>query len=768
MKLFSYTALHLANNSYISGSSPKYVVLLGNAGTGKSTVVEKCTGERGRSSNAQQSYTAISECFSVPNGSLILCDTPATYELGSKFKNNMWIAHAMNFQPLSKILVTVKADQRIDNVIEAVQKFAERFLDVDPDLLGVLITHMDTVEWTEEKCRNHLHRVLDITDVVFSRKDTKGLNLTSKILQICNKTHIITINHQNFLKLFDVNEINMGIARRTQKEVDDMRLCVDSFYEEKRPLETSLKNRVDLIFEFQAWIKERIVEAQVKVSSEKGFTFYGEKAADEAGHIASMTNKMNIILRKLRTDALGYQVGQQADDLRKCPWCGLVWAKVEGCNGTTTCGLRPFQFVNNTLTTFNFKWDGKKLQIKKKGARLSVGNMSCHGSAVGCGKEINWVDMKPVDPEDPDVGHEFYKESKVNMTDVKPLTETSIPGWRDTFDEEFSKLRVSMPLNAIFKNPTDPILAELLKDQTLAELHSMLPLWKGKQSNIPEVQKLVAPTALMLRVDAPSTSSSGTGLALKVEGSPKPSCNFSMSTAFMADVDDTKVLMGAGHSFKPLKSGEILDNFKLIFGNLTGTTETNADTLSIGQLRKEYETTLVVRFNGMMITDNTTVENGLAEAVDFFCLILHKPKQTCSQETQTKLKSLGALPVAEGTALKPKAEELLLIIGHPNAAASNPQTPDAKPLRLDLGIEMPKTLPERFLYNMNTCGGNSGSPVIARGSPNHSYRVKGIHVQGFSKDDIKDDQFNRAQCLSSILGVIKPMIKKKVILVISI
>jgi len=29
------------------------------------------------------------------------------------------------------------------------------------------------------------------------------------------------------------------------------------------------------------------------------------------------------------------------NQLRKCPNCGLVWVKVEGCNGATTCGNRP-------------------------------------------------------------------------------------------------------------------------------------------------------------------------------------------------------------------------------------------------------------------------------------------------------------------------------------------------------------------------------------------------------------------------------------------
>ena len=98
--------------------------------------------------------------------------------------------------------------------------------------------------------------------------------------------------------------------------------------------------------------------------------------------------------------------------------------------------------------------------------------------------------------------------------------------------------------------------------------------------------------------------------------------------------------------------------------------------------------------------------------MDFFSLILDAPNQTCPSETQTKIAALGALSVAEGSVLQPRARELLLILGHPNVA--NPQAPGNKPLRLDWGKEMADT---RFLYDMNTLGGNSGSPVIARGGP---------------------------------------------------
>ena len=87
---------------------PPYVVLLGDVGTGKSTLVEKLTGESGRSSDSSMSYTRSSEVFWVPDGSLIIADTPGSNALEDKLEHNIWIAGALNYMPVSRILLKLK------------------------------------------------------------------------------------------------------------------------------------------------------------------------------------------------------------------------------------------------------------------------------------------------------------------------------------------------------------------------------------------------------------------------------------------------------------------------------------------------------------------------------------------------------------------------------------------------------------------------------------------------------------------------------------
>lgn len=82
-----------------------------------------------------------------------------------------------------------------------------------------------------------------------------------------------------------------------------------------------------------------------------------------------------MILYKVRTEALAYQNDHGVTDLRKCPHCGLIWAKIEGCSGDTECGNRPSSGLDvrdpnyGVLATFSFIVTGGKLSISKSGTR---------------------------------------------------------------------------------------------------------------------------------------------------------------------------------------------------------------------------------------------------------------------------------------------------------------------------------------------------------------------------------------------------------------
>ena len=80
----------------VSTKDAPYVVLVGNCGAGKSTLVEKLTGVAGRSSNASLSFTRSSEYIWVPDKSLLVADTPGSNPMTEKIGHNIEIAQALN------------------------------------------------------------------------------------------------------------------------------------------------------------------------------------------------------------------------------------------------------------------------------------------------------------------------------------------------------------------------------------------------------------------------------------------------------------------------------------------------------------------------------------------------------------------------------------------------------------------------------------------------------------------------------------------------
>ena len=100
---------------------------------------------------------------------------------------------------------------------------------------------------------------------------------------------------------------------------------------------------------------------------------------------------------------------------------------------------------------------------------------------------------------------------------------------------------------------------------------------------------------------------------------------------------------------------------------------------------------------------------------------------------------LEFLPYGRGEYLRRMTEDSLLgIFGHP---ATDEEPP---PLRVSFGAEkyVGNTDPEHHIfYNVDTLGGNSGSPVFGRGSDGGSYEVKAIHIRG----DYKGNGLNSGQ-----------------------
>ena len=147
----------------------------------KSTIIEKLAGPniKNRSSNADESFTLKTEYFETPDGKLLIADIPGSNAMDDTLGHNIQIATAFNFGlPVSRILIVVKADTRIDITVDHASKYAEQLIDLDPDAFAVVVTHMDLVTWDQRRFSDAINRKLGMDAVVYTQPDT-----TSSVLQ---------------------------------------------------------------------------------------------------------------------------------------------------------------------------------------------------------------------------------------------------------------------------------------------------------------------------------------------------------------------------------------------------------------------------------------------------------------------------------------------------------------------------------------------------------------------------------------------------------
>jgi len=440
----------------MSQPDPPYVVLLGSVGSGKSTIVEKVTGKTSLAADAGLSATKRSYPLWARDGQLIICDTPGSNSIGDKFGHNIWIATAFNYRPVSKIFIVVRAESgRLDTIISSIRDFSDRFVDLPDVPLGVIVTHMDEIKWSasaaghESDCRAAIKDEADIDDVIFSQLPTQHQALITNILRACSQPFPLTVDHDNFLRLFTKLHKSRPteVLRSCQKETAEFKKKRQEFYNHRKNFDKP--KQVDLVFEFQAYMTQDITRAQIRVAEQFSFTFDGTDGDSQAAHLSNMSNNMIIELRAIRTETLAYQNNHGVSCLRRCPHaqCGQVWTKVEGCEGATICGAIPSRANDQNfseMATFTFSWNelDKKLTITQSGTK-SAKTSGRSAKGTGCGQSINWSSMAPVQ-----LPAEFNQTAAAVATTDVPTLPPSAEDYNDRMDGRLSASFAQMKLGA--------------------------------------------------------------------------------------------------------------------------------------------------------------------------------------------------------------------------------------------------------------------------------------------------------------------------------
>ena len=339
---------------------------------------------------------------------------------------------------MNLLLIIVKAELGLSNVVDSVVKYAEGFLKFE-SILGVCVTHMDTIDaWTEADFRRVLKAQCGIEEVIFTSLATKASDLEDGVLSLCRANPLnATVDSEEFLKLFRINDNNLRILVSVRKEVENFESIKRQFYQLLSD-GTFKGDADDALYEFQVWMTEQVVEAQKRLAEEHNFDFYGPSLANEAGHVANLSKQLEAALLEIRARCFE-RAPNHTDEMRRCPYCGEVFVKISGCDNVT-CGadigggFDVRQGRGESLATYFFNWlrDTGRFEMRRRGVRGRQSRARTQ-QPRGCGRSLNWASMPVVAPPP-----EMMAAHHVTTEDVPAIPPFALESWNSEFDLRFA------------------------------------------------------------------------------------------------------------------------------------------------------------------------------------------------------------------------------------------------------------------------------------------------------------------------------------------
>eukprot|EP01133_Synstelium_polycarpum_P013854 gene13854-16338_t len=401
------------NNNDNNPQNQPHIVITGAEQVGKSSLVELLTGATGISSSGDKKRTRASLAYPTLH-KFVIIDTPGNNPIDDVVSHNMWIAQAFCLHPVSLLIVCVEANTRLNIIIGQLLDQMQRFSDRFASILCVMVTKMDRI-WlaekdhetlNEEQIFEEINKRFKVKRVLFNGKGKDQLVMADEIMDMCRKANTalqINIKHEEFFSIFNIAGSDINVLRKSREIIDIYQGAVKEVSIELEKLDEAQK--IDLVFQFQHFMVNQIPAMQSKLSKDCGFLLMGDNAAMEFGYIAHLGNQLKNILYNIRRMAFGYSAAHGANNLRKCPHCGLVWTKVTGCDGKTRCGNRTLGYTeseNKVYQFATFSFSLFPIRIKYSGAKKFIGwinwlfpSRNPLGVGAGCGGEISWEHMVP-------------------------------------------------------------------------------------------------------------------------------------------------------------------------------------------------------------------------------------------------------------------------------------------------------------------------------------------------------------------------------------
>ncbi|KAH3757172.1 hypothetical protein Pelo_10993 [Pelomyxa schiedti] len=303
-----------------------FFVLMGDAGSGKSTLCEKLTGRTLRG------VTSESKVYPIERG-YWLADTPGLNSTRRRLDHALNVLGAMRFKPVTCLLMVCSIKDRLDGLEQAVSDLVTPFIEEFGDNIAAIVTKNDILPTiTPKQIRTTLVE-LGVERVMVTNKTTTKAELVAFLQTLQGIPPIdVTIAPNNLVSYLNLSPLNLRMRAVYNKYVAHYKKMAETGTQRMNSLQGD--DKLDFAFSFKAFIYDLIPKFQAQLSEELGDS---EASLLFCGEIKKEFKRQLLEIRGLCKEELYLN---SDSPFRRCPYCSKVYIVTKGCEESAACHSR--------------------------------------------------------------------------------------------------------------------------------------------------------------------------------------------------------------------------------------------------------------------------------------------------------------------------------------------------------------------------------------------------------------------------------------------
>ena len=391
-------------------------ILMGRTGSGKSTLVNMLCGTKHQCGAGSGSITRnlFRNDVNCGENSFSLIDTPGTNSQSETYKHAYLLKQGLTATPINTIFILTKYESRFDTMLEYYYESEQPVYNYERKIV-LMISHWDLSKEAEKEfveiCKIFEGYCSNVICYSEQSCESDVANLMYNCLSNMEREQI-QINDKDFFFNFNVAEMKL----RTKRSFDQYRRKANEIFENYSEDVIYADQNTDedekdevlhmLIVEFKNEMERLLEEFRQEHGAEMNeldhYMFYIKMEKETVKLCDSFVEKV--------TPFMSYNLFDNEDPrnlIKKCPNCGLIWFKTEGCDGSTHCGNYEFENYFDYATRPHRKYSLERIDGKVRWEKneseyndsLTPTRTNVHSDRVGCGESFVWSQLPKIEDD---------------------------------------------------------------------------------------------------------------------------------------------------------------------------------------------------------------------------------------------------------------------------------------------------------------------------------------------------------------------------------